>query len=457
MSEIGRRVAAWLSVCLLVALSVVAVASTPAFAGTDDYPANLKSVAMDSTVDQWGFYNRECTSFVAWRLNATNGIPFSNVAQTGLYGNAATWKDRAIAEGKVVDNIPAVGAVAWWDFGHVAWVESVSPDGSQVTIEDYNSTNDGTYDERTIPTSSVTKFLHIGDVSGGSVSSLGPPGLGSKIATARNADGRLSVFYIGANSAIYYRSQLSPGSTGWTDEIYIPAYAKAITAVTDWQGRIELFYIGADNALYHRWQPWTNTDQWSAEERFAANIQAVTAANNGLGKLEVIAIGSNNQLYEMQQTQPGSWDGQWTNIPAVAVDISSAVESDGRVDIFYVGGDNAMYHRSELTAGGSWSDEEYWPSNLRKSAATRNADGRLELFAIGSNAEIYDNWQNQAGGSWAGTWPLIPAQARYVSAATNADGRLEIFYVGENNEVYHRVAETGGWSPEYLLPANVAP
>jgi surface antigen len=47
----------------------VVAGAASATAGVDDYPANLKSAAQDSLVDPWGFYNRECTSFVAWRLN----------------------------------------------------------------------------------------------------------------------------------------------------------------------------------------------------------------------------------------------------------------------------------------------------------------------------------------------------------------------------------------------------
>ncbi len=50
---------------------------------------------------------------------------------------------------------------------HVAWVEAVSSNGSTVTIEDYNSKYNGLHDMRTIQTSSVTKFLHLGGEGGG--------------------------------------------------------------------------------------------------------------------------------------------------------------------------------------------------------------------------------------------------------------------------------------------------
>jgi hypothetical protein len=295
---------------------------------------------------------------------------------------------------------------------------------------------------------------------GTGVIGIPPPGLGSKIAAARHADGRLAVFYIGANGAIYYRNQNSPGSTGWTPEVHIPAYAKAIAAVTNAQGRIELFYIGGNNGLYHRWQPWTNTDQWSPEEYFSANIRAVAAANNGNGILAVAAVGADNQLYIMQQPAPNSWNGQWHNVPAQSVDIAMATSHDGRNELFHVGTTYDVYHRWEWSPGCCWSSpEEMWDTNLRKLAVARNADGRMEVFAIGSNAQIYSNWQQRAGANWANTWLLLPAQARYIAAATNVDGKLEIFYVGANNSVYHRRQTQAGccWGPEDVLPANVAP
>lgn len=151
---------------------------------TDDYPGNLKSAGQDSLVDPWGFYNRECTSFVAWRLNNDNGFAFQNSASTGLYGNADTWATRAQAQGYTVNMTPAVGTVAWFNdnaygassSGHVAWVESVSSDGTKVTIEEYNWSTVGGYDSRTIDASHVSDYIHFADLSGSSGSGGGGSG-----------------------------------------------------------------------------------------------------------------------------------------------------------------------------------------------------------------------------------------------------------------------------------------
>jgi surface antigen len=55
-------------------------------------------------------------------------------------GNAITWKARAQAAGYATGTVPKAGAVAWvvhpsTSLGHVAYVESVNPDGSFVLYE----------------------------------------------------------------------------------------------------------------------------------------------------------------------------------------------------------------------------------------------------------------------------------------------------------------------------------
>ncbi|GGE17068.1 hypothetical protein GCM10011571_18470 [Marinithermofilum abyssi] len=119
--------------------------------------------ASTSGVDPWGFYNRQCTSFVAWRMNA-KGVDFSNNMKGGHWGNGNHWDDNARALGYRVDNQPTVGSIAQWNyggggFGHVAYVIAV--DGSQVTIEEYNWDTPYGYGKRTISASEPSNYIHI--------------------------------------------------------------------------------------------------------------------------------------------------------------------------------------------------------------------------------------------------------------------------------------------------------
>lgn len=158
---------------MAVVLALLApTAPVGATTGVDDYPSRLRSAAQDSLVDPWNFYNRECTSFVAWRLNHDAGIAFTNRYDGYHWGDAAIWKQAANDSGVLVDDTARVGAVAWWakgspgsSRGHVAWVLAV--DGSSITVEEYNYLHAGRYDQRTISSSAASwpsAFIHVGDV-----------------------------------------------------------------------------------------------------------------------------------------------------------------------------------------------------------------------------------------------------------------------------------------------------
>ncbi len=153
-------------ISLFLLLLSVAVFTVSAFAYNtgDDYPQNLKSAAQDAVIDPWKYYNRECTSFVAWCLNSRNGVAFHNWFGGVNWGNASSWDDAARACGYAVDGNPQIGAIAQTDaggYGHVAWVRAVN--GNSVTIEEYNYNYSGTYHERTVNKSAFC-YIHVKDL-----------------------------------------------------------------------------------------------------------------------------------------------------------------------------------------------------------------------------------------------------------------------------------------------------
>ena len=157
-----RMLALMLAVLLLVGMLPCAALAEET--ENDDYPEELKEKAKDSLVDPWRFYNRECTSFVAWRLNSQNGVAFDNGYGGVLWGNAGNWDDAARSVGLTVDDVPAVGAVACWQggAGHVAWVVSVE-DG-HVWVEEYNMNSDGAYHLRCVDERLPDAYIHIRDL-----------------------------------------------------------------------------------------------------------------------------------------------------------------------------------------------------------------------------------------------------------------------------------------------------
>jgi surface antigen len=119
----------------------------------DDYPYQDSVPDFDGG-DRWGFYARECTSFVAWRINQlgvnfTNGMSGPKGAPTdapiAVWGNGDHWAEHANNLGFRVDHTPSVGAIARFgpgvsgagSMGHVAYVAQVNGDGT-IVIEEYN-------------------------------------------------------------------------------------------------------------------------------------------------------------------------------------------------------------------------------------------------------------------------------------------------------------------------------
>ncbi|ORX69391.1 CHAP-domain-containing protein [Linderina pennispora] len=117
----------------------------------DDYPYKNNC----GPVDKWSYYQCQCTSFVAWRINSRLGINFHNRYKGKAWGNANEWDDAARSSGVTVSSTPKVGAVAQTNagrFGHVAWVAKV--DGDNVVVEEYNKGGTEHYGTRTVPKSS---------------------------------------------------------------------------------------------------------------------------------------------------------------------------------------------------------------------------------------------------------------------------------------------------------------
>lgn len=121
------------------------------------YPDVWNNAPMDSLIDDWGMFNRECVSYTAWRSWSTGHV----MPYWGGIGNANQWPGNARAAGYRVDNSPEVGSVAIsmaGYYGHAMFVESVNGDGT-ITVSQYNFDWNGTYSEMTVYPGSLL-FIH---------------------------------------------------------------------------------------------------------------------------------------------------------------------------------------------------------------------------------------------------------------------------------------------------------
>lgn len=119
------------------------------------YPERWCKAPLDTVVDNWGMYNRECVSYTAWKVASTGrNVPM------GL-GDANDWPSRAKILGIVTDGHPRVGDVAIrYDggHGHSMYVESINSDGT-ISISQYNANKTGTFSQRTVGSAGLV-FVH---------------------------------------------------------------------------------------------------------------------------------------------------------------------------------------------------------------------------------------------------------------------------------------------------------
>ncbi|HSH31351.1 MAG TPA: CHAP domain-containing protein, partial [Candidatus Saccharimonadales bacterium] len=126
--------------------------------GSGGYPAVWRNAPQNAYVDDWGFYSRQCTSFVAW-WRAAHGYRQPAWGRMG-YADAKTWGNWARASGFRVDRTPEVGAIGVYTsgtYGHVMIVIGVL--GNSVRVANYNADFQGNYSEDIWPTASL-EFIH---------------------------------------------------------------------------------------------------------------------------------------------------------------------------------------------------------------------------------------------------------------------------------------------------------
>jgi surface antigen len=119
------------------------------------YPDKWCRKPLDTVVDQWGMYNRECVSYTAYRVALSGrSMPYG-------FGDANKWPDAARAHGIAVDVTPRVGDVAilpGGEHGHSMYIERVNPDGT-VLVSQYNKNKTGTYSQENVATTGFV-FVH---------------------------------------------------------------------------------------------------------------------------------------------------------------------------------------------------------------------------------------------------------------------------------------------------------
>ena len=291
---------------------------------------------------------------------------------------------------------------------------------------------------------SVSKFIKVTVPGGPAQFPLSD--VGSRM--TRNLDGRLQVFYKGADNAVYYFVQTAAGATTWTGPISLGgAGTSNPVAIANSDGRLEVFLKGTDNGIYHQWQTTPGGSTWSGWVPLGGSAAGDPAvARNTNGKLQAIYRGSDNLLYTFAQTSAGStsWTTPVSFAGTLLSDPAVGVNADGRLEAFAARTDNSLYHIWQTSAGSTtWSG---WFSlggflDAAKPDVARNTDGFLQVFyresGMAGGGLVYVKQTPGAPGGWSSHTSLGSSLNSAPTVGINGDGRLEVFSRAMDNALQH--------------------
>ena len=185
-----------------------------------------------------------------------------------------------------------------------------------------------------------------------------------------NKDGRLEVFAQQPTGVLAHIWQVAPNA-GWSTWSSLGApppgmMAGTVAVASNQDGRLEVFVVGEDGALWHIWQTAPNNG-WSTWASFSIPAaqtglaaQPIVCANAN-GTLAVFVIDSNQNIWYLRQTSPNNgWSG-WACLSGGGFDASfspavpaAGRNADGRLEVFALKSDRTIGHTWQTAANGLW-------------------------------------------------------------------------------------------------------
>jgi hypothetical protein len=298
---------------------------------------------------------------------------------------------------------------------------------------------------QTSPGGSWTPFVSLGGV------------IISNPTAALDSLGRIAVFAVGGDTAVWTRSQIKAGSDNYSDWTSIGGSSTSDLAVmqTPPEPGVPTAYVfmrGPDNALWFNrtnelggpWgTPWTSLG--------GSLASAPGAGPNGNGQATVFVRGGyDNALWYRQAKGPGATAfNDWATLGGA---MDGTVRLTNRY-VMYRGLDNAAWFFRETTpslgAPATWSDPAslggYIISNPTMVDSPVPSTDR-EVFVIGAdNALWVTAWP--ADGSGFGPWQSLGGSiVGDPSAVRNSDFTIDVFVIGSDGALWHiRQSAPGSW------------
>lgn len=405
----------------------------------------------------WGMYaGHNCTNYVAYRM-AVAGV----AAPAYRLGNAESWGPAAAAHGVPVDDVPTVGAVAWWSSGaggvsragHVAYVQAVSATSITISEDSYPS---GPFDYRVIPTSSgswPTGFIHFLPATptallSGGLTTTGLPSaaatvpavvprtvLGARRPTiARGPGASAAVATVGADGSLLLASRAAAAAAWTTTAVTAAGAVTSAPGLVVGAGGLAAVAVAGPHGELLVYGRATAASGWTLEQ--------VAAAGSVVGSPSAVLTGG---VLEVA-----------TRTPAGALVLHAARIAPART----AAGTASTTAAAEPSTR-TWTTTEIAParSAISDPDVVASPAGVVEIAVTGTGHTLR-LWSGTVSGAWGSRVVAGPGSTfGSPSMVRGASGDLRIATLGAGGSVVlrHRAAGTGTWTTARLAgPGSAA-
>ncbi len=408
--------------------------------------------------DGYGYDIKNCTSYVAWKVNNVEQVVIPN-----SWGNASNWA--SAASGKyAVDNNPQYGDVAQSNstapYGHVGFVKQVNKDsqGNVTSIEvlEYNKAADGNFTDTTYNSKDTDgkfwrdayphskkwdNFIHIKGLTNTSNITNSRP-----VAVSRGSN-TMDVFYRDTNNNLVNIGWNS--TTGWnvpTIRVGGGVMSNPVAVARD-ATDMDVFYVNNGNLMNIGWNA---TSGWGLPSQKASGVASdpVVIARD-LTDMDVFYVDSNHNLQNVGWSAAHGWVGAIQRASGVVGNPTAVARDWANMDIFYRDSSNNL-----INIG--WNATYGWslPSIRSSGDVTGNPyvvardSIDMDVFYQGNDGSTQNNLRTVGWNAYHGWNTPSTKSTGDVSGDPSAVGRdssdMDVFYRDFNGNL-----RNVGWNATY--------
>ncbi|WP_405060194.1 TIGR03767 family metallophosphoesterase [Kribbella sp. NBC_01505] len=292
----------------------------------------------------------------------------------------------------------------------------------------------------------------------------------SRVATARNSDGKLETFALAKDGGIFRRRQTTAGSPSYPAWDQLDAAGVALSAETNADGRIQLFVLRANASIIMRSQstPGGPMAAWTALD---GGLSTIASTRTSDGRIEIFGTTVTGAVQTRRQSTPNGQFGPWATLDGTMNAVAVETNADGSTVLFAVSPSGRVFQRRRAHPAALWTSWRVLtgsPGKLSSIYACKRADGRLILSGTDVLGQFWQSIQATPDGE---VWlPMVkfaavgtgPDRLSSAAAEINANGVVEIHGIDPAGKVFYTAVVEGvptSWvkTPDLLPVSRTVP